>query len=320
MNDRMGAGVATLDDRGTLPAARIRPEAHDHPETLVREIHRIAQQMRIDVLKMVYGAQSGHIGGPFSAAEILASLYFHHLRIDPARPDAPERDRFLLSKGHASPVLYSALARRGFFPVDDLAGFRHLGTKLHGHPEPILPGVEIVAGPLGHGVSIGAGLALGARMGQSKPSAFSAPSARATAFRVYVLLGDGETNAGMIWEGAMTAAKYHLGNLVAILDYNGIQQTGATADVMPMEPVADKWRSFGWHVQEVHGHNVREILDALDRADDVHAQPSMIIARTTKGRGVSTFEYDNRWHGGLPNAEQYAAALAELEEGLARWS
>jgi transketolase len=298
---------------------RTQDAPHQHDEALIRKIGRVAQQLRIDVLKMVYGAQSGHIGGPFSAAEIVASLYFHHLRLDPADPGWPARDRFLLSKGHASPVLYAALARRGFLPVEDLATFRHLGSILHGHPERIVPGVEMVAGPLGHGVAVGSGLALAARMGQPKPSAYSAPSARATAYRVYVLLGDGETNAGVIWEGAMTAAKYHLGNLVAIVDYNGIQQTGATADVMPMEPMADKWRSFGWHVQEIHGHNVAEILAALDRADDVHAQPCAIIARTTKGRGVKAFEYDNRWHGGVPSAELFQRALAELEEGLAAW-
>ena len=292
---------------------------NDHDDAMVREIGRTAQQLRIDVLKMVYGAKSGHIGGPFSAAEIVAALYFHHLRIDPRRPHWEQRDRFLLSKGHASAVLYAALARRGFFDVEDLAGFRQLGSPLHGHPEPTVPGVEIVAGPLGHGVAIGAGLALAARMGQTKPSAYSAPSGRASAFRVYVLLGDGETNAGVIWEGAMTAAKYRLGNLVAIVDDNGIQQTGATADVMPMEPMGERWRSFGWHVQEVHGHNVREVLDALDRADEIHAQPSVIIARTTKGRGVGFMEYDNRWHGGVPTATQYEAALAELEEGLAAW-
>jgi len=218
---------------------------HLHDETLVRDIARTAQQLRIDVLKMVYGAKSGHLGGPFSAAEIVASLYFHHLRIDPARPDWAERDRFILSKGHASPVLYAALARRGFFPVDELSTFRQLDSRLHGHPERIVPGVEVVAGPLGHGVAIGAGMALAARMGGSKPSAMSAPSGRASAFRVYALLGDGETNAGVIWEGVMTAAKYRLGNLVAIVDDNGIQQTGATADVMPMEPMIDKWRAFG---------------------------------------------------------------------------
>jgi transketolase len=292
---------------------------HFHSEALVRDISRTAQQMRIDVLKMVYGANSGHIGGAFSAAEIMASLYFHQLRLDPKQPDWPLRDRFLLSKGHASAVLYSALARRGFFPVEELSTFRQLDSRLHGHPERTVPGVEIVAGPLGHGVAVGVGMAMAARMGIPKPSAMSAPSSRASAFRVYVLLGDGETNAGIIWEGAMTAAKYRLGNLTAILDYNGIQQTGATADSMPMEPMADKWRAFGWHVQEVHGHNVAEIFAALDRAGDVHAQPSIIIARTTKGRGVGFMEYDNRWHGGVPDKEQYEQALAELEAGLVQW-
>jgi transketolase len=158
-------------------------------------------------------------------------------------------------------------------------------------------------------------MALALRTG-GKPSSLSAPSSRASISKVYVLLGDGEINAGVIWEGVMTAAKYHLGNLVAILDYNGIQQTGATADVMPTEPIADKWRAFGWHVQEVHGHNVSEILDALDLADEVHARPSVIIARTTKGKGVGFMEYDHRWHGMPPNKEQYERALAELEEGL----
>lgn len=301
----------------TVPRERGRDEVHYHSEALVRDISRTARQLRIDVLKMVYGARSGHIGGPFSAAEIVAALYFHHLCIDPERPDWSERDRFLLSKGHASALLYAALARRGFFPVDLLRTFRSPGSPLHGHPERIVPGVEVVAGPLGHGIALGCGLALAARMDRAKPSAYSAPSARASAYRVYVLLGDGEINAGVIWEGVMTAAKYHLGNLVAILDYNGIQQTGATADVMPMEPMADRWHAFGWHVQEVHGHNVGEIMDALDRADDVHAQPTVIIARTTKGRGVSFMEYDNRWHGGVPTPEQYEQALAELEEDLA---
>jgi transketolase len=291
-----------------------------HSEALVRDVSRTAQRLRLDVLEMVYGAQAGHIGGAFSAAEIMASLYFHHLRIDPERPDWPERDRFLLSKGHASAVLYAALARRGFFSVDELATFRKAGTRLMGHPDRKVPGVEIVAGPLGHGVAIGAGMALALCSEVPKPSATSAPSGRASRARVYVLLGDGEIDAGVIWEGVMSAAKYHLGNLVAILDYNGIQQTGATADVMPHEPMADKWHAFGWHVQEIDGHNVAEVLAALDRSDEVHAQPSVIIARTTKGRGVSFMEYDNRWHGGVPTKEQYEQALGELQQGMAVWA
>jgi transketolase len=291
---------------------------HQHTDALALELARKAQRLRMDVLEMVTRAQSGHLGGPYSAAEILASLYFHHMRLDPADPAWPERDRFILSKGHAAPILYAVLARRGFFPVEELETFRRFPTRLEGHPDRKLPGVEMVAGPLGHGVAVGAGMAWALTRGIPKPSSASAPSALAARGRVFVLLGDGELDAGPIWEGVMTAAKYRLGNLTAIVDYNGIQQTGATADVMPTEPIGDKWRAFGWHVQEIHGHNVREILDALDRADEVHARPSVIIARTTKGRGVSYMEYDHRWHGGLvPSAEQYEQAMSELRASLA---
>jgi transketolase len=201
--------------------------------------------------------------------------------------------------------------------VEKLMTFRQLDSRLQGHPDRLkCPGVEMCAGPLGHGVAIGVGMALAQRMAVAKPSARSAPSARASAGNTYVILGDGEINAGVVWEGALAATKYRLGNLTAILDYNGIQQTGATADVLSTEPIAEKWAAFGWHVQEVHGHNIRELLDALDRADEVHARPSIIIARTTKGKGVSFMEYDNRWHGMSPNEEQYGAALAELDARL----
>ena len=293
---------------------------HYHSEALIRDLSAKAQMFRIHVLEMVYHNQTGHIGGAFSAVEMLAALYFHHLKIDPARPDWPERDRLLLSKGHACAALYTAMAYRGFLPVEELLTFRQLDSRLQGHPDPKkLPGIEVATGPLGHGVAVGAGMALAQRMSVPKPSARSAGSARATAGKTYVILGDGEINAGVVWEGAMTAAKYRLGNLTAILDYNGIQQTGAMADVMNTEPIVDKWASFGWHVQEIHGHNVGEILNALDLADEVHAKPSIIIARTTKGKGVSFMEYDNRWHGMSPNQEQYEAARAELEEGLRQW-
>jgi transketolase len=293
---------------------------HYHSETLIRDLSAKAQAFRIQVLQMVFDGQTGHLGGAFSVAEILCALYFHHLRVDPQNPRWPERDRLLFSKGHACAMLYSALANRGFFSVDELMTFRKFDSRLQGHPDPAkLPGVEIPAGPLGHGIAVGAGMALAARLGTGKPSAASAPSARASRQSVYVILGDGEINAGVIWEGAMTAAKYRLGNLTAILDYNGIQQTGATADVMPTEPIADKWEAFGWHVQEIDGHNVAEILAALDRADEVHARPSIIIARTTKGKGVSFMEYDHRWHGAPPDQQQFNQAMLELEEGLGVW-
>jgi len=291
---------------------------HHYPEELIKELAAKAQQFRIQVLKMIYDSQSGHLGGALSCAEIITCLYFQHMKVDPSRPDWPERDRLLFSKGHACAMLYTALSHKGFFPIEELMTFRKFRSRLQGHPEPAkTPGVEVVAGPLGHGIAIGTGMALAGRIPASqKPSAMSAPTAMASAYRVYVLLGDGEINAGVIWEGAMAAAKFRLGNLTAVLDYNGIQQTGATADVMPTEPIADKWASFGWHVQEIHGHNVLEILTALDRADEVHARPSMIIARTTKGKGVSFMEYDNRWHGMVPSEAQYHQALRELEEGL----
>jgi transketolase len=293
---------------------------HYHSEELIKDLSVRAQGFRIQVLKMIYPIQTGHLGGAFSVAEILTSLYFHHLRLDPSRPDWPARDRLLFSKGHACAMLYTVMANRGFFAVDELVTFRQLDSRLQGHPDrPRLPGIEICAGPLGHGIAVGVGIALAQRMDIEKPSSFSAPSGRASRGRVYVVLGDGEINAGVIWEGAMAAAKYRLGNLTAILDYNGIQQTGATADVMPTEPIADKWRAFNWHVQEIDGHNVDQILEALDRADEVHARPSVIIARTTKGKGVGLFEYDHRWHGAPPNEEQYQQALAELEEGLVKW-
>ena len=286
---------------------------HYHPNELIQEIAHKANDLRVDVLKMVFHAQSGHIGGAFSCAEIIACLFFHHLQLNPLNPNWEKRDRFLFSKGHACAVLYAAMAHRGFFGLDELMTFRQFNSRLQGHPDPQkLPGIEMSAGPLGHGVAIGAGMALALSATDQKPSARSSPSARATQARVYILLGDGEINAGIVWEGAMTAAKYKLGNLTVILDYNGIQQTGATADVMPTHPIVDKWAAFGWHTQEIHGHNVNEILSALDRADEVHAQPSIIIARTTKGKGVSFMEYDHRWHGMPPNNEEYQLALQEL--------
>ncbi len=285
-------------------------------EAEVRSIAERAQRLRIEALTMVMTAQSGHLGGALSAAELLACLYWRHLRIDPANPSWPVRDRFLMSKGHASAILYAALAHRGFFPVAELATFRTLGSRLKGHPDRHVPGVEMSAGPLGHGIAVGAGMALALRSQAEKPSARSAPSGYASRARVYVLLGDGELDAGLVWEGAMTAAKYRLGNLVAIVDCNGVQQTGATTDVMPLDHLGDRWQAFGWHVLEVDGHNVAAILDTLHLADQIHAQPVVVLARTTKGKGVSFMEYDHRWHGAVPDEEHFRRALVELEAGL----
>jgi transketolase len=295
----------------TLPLGHspplVYPYGTRHGPEMVAELSRRANEYRIQVLRMVYQRQTGHIGGAFSIAEVLVALYFHHLRLDPDRPDWPDRDRLVFSKGHACAMLYTCLAHRGYLPVEELETFRCLNSRLQGHPErQKTPGVEIPAGPLGHGVAVGAGMALAARLNSSKR-------------RVYVVLGDGEINAGVIWEGALVAAKYGLDNLNVILDCNGIQQTGSTAEVMPTEPIADKWRAFGWHTIEIHGHNMAQVLDALDAADEVHARPIAIIARTTKGKGVSFMEYDPYWHGSAPTTVQYQAALAELEKEVARW-
>ena len=286
----------------------------------MRELQKKANRYRRKVLDLVYAKQTGHIGGAFSIAEVLTALYWGHMKVDPERPKWEGRDRLLFSKGHACAMLYTILADRGYFPWEELDTFRDFHSRLQGHPEPAkLPGIEMAAGPLGHGVAVGVGMALSLKLKSGKPSAFSAPSAKASGGRVFVVLGDGELDAGLVWEGAMAAAKFRLGNLTAIVDYNGIQQTGATADVLPTEPIGEKWASFGWHVQEICGHRIEEVLAALERADEVHARPSVIIARTTKGRGVSFMEYDHNWHGAPPNKEQYEAAVKELDEEVARW-
>jgi len=287
---------------------RVYPYGPGHSPNMVADLSRRAWEYRAHVLRMVYGSKSGHIGGAFSVAEILTALYFHQLRIDPANPRWEDRDRLIFSKGHACAMLYTVLAHRGFFPVDELPTFRALNSRLQGHPEPRkTPGVEVPAGPLGHGVAIGAGMALAARMAGSRR-------------KIYVILGDGELNSGVIWEGLLVAAKFGLSNLKVIVDYNGVQQTGTTTAVMPTEPIARKWASFNWHVMEIHGHNMAEVLDALDRADEIHGRPVVVIARTTKGKGVSFMEYSPYWHGGIPTPDEFQAALAELEQGASRWA
>ncbi len=284
------------------------PYGTRHTPEMIADLSRRAWEYRIQVLRMVYGIKSGHIGGAFSIAEILTALYFHQLRLDPANPVWPDRDRLIFSKGHACAMLYTVLAHRGFFPVEELSTFRALNSRLPGHPESgKTPGIEVPAGPLGHGVAIGVGMALGARLSHSRR-------------RIYVVIGDGEINSGVIWEGVMSGAKFALDNLKVILDYNGVQQTGTTTQVMPTEPIAAKWASFNWHVTEIHGHNMAEVLDALDRVDEVHGRPAVIIARTTKGKGVSFMENDSRWHGGIPTEEQFQAALKELSREAEQWA
>jgi len=271
-----------------------------HSEALLSELAERARELRLDSLEMIHRRGAGHPGGSLSAAEIMAALFFHKLNIDPARPDWPERDRFILSKGHASAILYAALSRRGFFPREDLLHWGEVACHLQGHPDRLkTPGVDMTSGLLGHGIPIGVGLALAARR-------------QGLGYRTYVLLGDGECQGGIVWEGAMAAAKFRTASLTAILDYNDVQLDGAVHDIMPLEPLIDKWRAFNWAVLEINGHNLRQVLEALDTASEIHGRPTIIVAHTTKGKGVSFMEDRSYWHGVAPNAAQLAQAETEL--------
>jgi len=268
----------------------------------ISELEEIARCLRVDSLRLIHRRGAGHPGGALSAAEIMAVLYFHVLRIDPVRPDWEERDRLILSKGHASAVLYAALSRRGFFPHAELDRWGEVDCPHQGHPDRFkTPGVDMTSGLLGHGVAVGAGLALAAQLKKQE-------------YRTYTLLGDGECQGGIVWEGAVTAAKYRLSNLTAIVDFNNVQLDGPVHEVMPLEPLADKWSACGWRVEEVNGHSVRAVAEALELARQVHDRPTVILAHTTKGRGVSFMENQSYWHGNVPNAEQLEQALTELGE------
>ena len=260
----------------------------------------LCRTIRRDVLEMIHTAGSGHPGGSLSAVELLATLYFDVLSVDPARPDDPDRDRFLLSKGHAAPVLYSVLARRGFFDPALLPTLRQLGSPLQGHPHmERLPGLDCSSGSLGQGLSIANGLAMAARRtGRS--------------YRTYCLMGDGEIQEGQVWEAAMTAAHFRLDDVCAIVDDNGVQLDGLTRDIMQVEPIGDKFRAFGWHVIEVDGHDLAALSAAFDEAAATKGRPTVLVAKTVKGKGVSFMEGQPAWHGKAPNDEELAAALAEL--------
>ena len=257
-------------------------------------------------MEMVFRAASGHIGGSFSAMDILTELYFEEMRIDPAEPRAPGRDRFVLSKGHCTPALYSILALRGYFPEKDLELFRSIKGHMSGHPDMVhVPGVDMSTGSLGQGISAAVGMALAGKLD-------GAP------YRVYALLGDGEVEEGEVWEAAMSAAKYGLDNLCAIVDVNGLQIDGRTADVMPSEPLDAKFAAFNWHVITVDGHDFDALRAAFAEARQVKGQPTVLIAKTVKGKGVSFMENDAGWHGKAPNAEQYEKAMAELDAAVKR--
>ena len=257
-------------------------------------------------MEMVFRAASGHIGGSFSAMDILTELYFEEMRIDPAAPRAPGRDRFVLSKGHCTPALYSILALRGYFPEKDLELFRSIKGHMSGHPDMAhVPGVDMSTGSLGQGISAAVGMAIAGKLD-------GAP------YRVYALLGDGEVEEGEVWEAAMSAAKYKLDNLCAIVDVNGLQIDGRTADVMPSEPLDRKFAAFNWHVITVDGHDFDALRAAFAQARQNAGAPTAILAKTVKSKGVSFMENDPGWHGKAPNAEQYERTMAELNAAVKR--
>ena len=269
-----------------------------------QELSKVCRQVRRDIITMTANAGSGHPGGSLSAVELMTSVFFNHMRVDPSNPHDPDRDRFVLSKGHAAPALYSVLANRGFFPVDELKTLRHIGSRLQGHPNMNLtPGVDMSTGSLGQGVSTAAGMALGAkRLGNG--------------VRVYTLLGDGEIEEGQVWEAAMFAGNKGLSNLTAFVDYNNLQIDGTIEEVNSAAPIDKKFEAFGWHVITIDGHSFEEIENALKEAETVD-KPVAIIAKTVKGKGVSFMENAVGWHGSAPNDEQYEQAMTELNAALA---
>jgi transketolase len=259
-----------------------------------------ANEVRKSIVKMLCEAKSGHPGGSLSAADIVTTLYFSEMNIDPKNPTDPNRDRFVLSKGHAAPVLYAALAERGYFDKELLMTLRKLGSMLQGHPDMRkVPGVEISSGSLGQGLSVGNGMALAARISNRD-------------YRVYVLMGDGELQEGQVWEAAMAAAHYKLDNVCAIIDSNNLQIDGNVDKIMNVEPLDKKWEAFGWNVIKVDGHNFEEILNAFEKAKQIKGQPTVIIAKTVKGKGISFMENVCEFHGVAPTKEQTEKALIEL--------
>lgn len=264
-------------------------------EAELKTIGTKAFEIRKTVVEMLAAAKSGHLAGPLGMADIFAALYFHVLKHDPKDPYWPERDRLFLSNGHITPVRYAAMAHAGYFPLEECLTLRKFGSRLQGHPERLtLPGVETTSGPLGSGLSQASGYALAARMDASKGGA------QAANFRVFCAMSDGEHEEGNTWEAAMFAGKYRLTNLTGIVDRNNIQIDGNTEDVMPLEPFADKYRAFNWHVIEIDGHNIRQFVEACDEARSIKEKPTLIMAYTTPGKGIPTIEGDYRWHGQPP--------------------
>ncbi|HSW58344.1 MAG TPA: transketolase [Dehalococcoidales bacterium] len=276
--------------------------SHNIKQLGMDEMQNYARKIRRDIVTMIGSAGSGHPGGSLSSVEILTVLYFGVMRHDPQNPNWEERDRFILSKGHAAPVLYSTLCQSGYLPEAELCTLRKIDSRLQGHPEcHITPGVEMSAGALGQGLSFGIGMALAGRLDKKD-------------YYTYVLLGDGELNEGQIWEAAMAASHFKLDHLIAIVDNNRLQIDGWTKDVMNVEPLKDKWASFGWEVFEADGHDIPDLTGVLEKARQVQGKPSVIIARTVKGKGVSYMENNADFHGKAPTADELKIALKELEQ------
>jgi len=270
---------------------------------LIIDLQQIATQIRMDLLKMIHAAKTGHTGGSLSNTDILTALYYHIMNIDPTNPKAPERDRFIASKGHAVESLWCILADRGFFPKEELATFSQFGTRLIGHPNNKVPGIEMNTGALGHGLSVSVGMALAAKRDNKS-------------YRVFCLMGDGEQAEGSVWEAAMAGAHYKLDNLVAIIDRNRLQISGSTEDVMGLDPLDEKWRAFGWHVVEADGNDMVELVDVLSAVPGVSNKPTLILANTVKGKGVSFAEHSPKWHHHVPSDSELKLALAELSSKL----
>ena len=269
-------------------------------DTQIRELEEKAKEIRRLIIKMLAKAGSGHPGGSLSATDLVTALFFSVLRHNPKDPSWPERDRFHMSKGHCCPLWYAVLANSGYFSEDKLYTLRKLGSVLQGHPDRRTPGIEVASGSLGQGLSVGLGMCLAAKMDKK-------------GYRVYVLLGDGEIQEGNIWEAAMASSHYKCDNLCAMLDYNGFQIDGKTRDIMNLEPIRDKWKAFGWHTIEIDGHNMKQILSAYSEAETIKGKPSIIIAHTIKGKGVSFMENTVDFHGRAPTKEEAEKALKELE-------
>ncbi|MBI2654636.1 transketolase [Candidatus Woesearchaeota archaeon] len=271
-------------------------------QKLILSLKQKAKELRKEILAIIYNAQSGHPGGSLSAIDMLVGLYYYKLKVEPKNPMWEDRDRFVLSKGHCSPAIYAVLADKGYFPKSELEGYRKINSMLQGHPELSIPGIDFAGGALGQGICFALGIALACRLDKRKCN-------------VYAMIGDGEAQEGAVWEASMAAAFYKMDNLIAVLDKNQVQQTGKTKDIMDIGDAAAKWKAFGWNAVEINGHDMEQIVKALDRASKMkNKKPTMIISNTIKGKGVSFMELNHKFHGKAPNEEEFKKALMEIDK------